>query len=175
MIFSKAKRARAGNGKPGRVRTRPDRPARCVRLRPRLRDLAPPLRHRSCDPNRANPPPLSEYGPWGRGLGTRFSFRLCVTLRRTCSYPLSKKQLLLLVLLGISGSLDGFVLHLTEKRLPKASRRRGIPVVPMRPCPRVRVVHLRKIEHSALMISDNSGHAETYRVLTMVRKEGAPP
>ena len=28
-------------------------------------------------------PELSEYGPWGRGLGTRFSFRLCVTLRRT--------------------------------------------------------------------------------------------
>jgi hypothetical protein len=41
-------------------------------------------------PNRraADPPQLSEYGPWGRGLGTRFSFRLCVTLRRTCSYPL---------------------------------------------------------------------------------------
>ena len=84
-----------------------------------------------------------------------------------------KKQLLLL--LGISGSFDGFVLHLTEKRLPKASRRRGIPVVPMRSCPRVRVVHLRKIEYSVLMISDKSGHAETYRVLTMVRKEGAPP
>ena len=76
---------------------------------------------------------------------------------------------------GRSGSFDGFVLHLTEKRLPKASRRRGIPVVPVRSRPRVRVVHLRKIEHSVLMISDNSGHAETYRVLTMVRKEGAPP
>jgi hypothetical protein len=53
----------------------------------------------------------------------------------------------------------GFLLRLTEKRLPNASRCRGIPVVSMRSCPRVRVEHLRKIEHSALMISDQSGHA----------------
>ena len=57
----------------------------------------------------------------------------------------------------------------------EASRRRGIPVVPVRSCPRVRVVHIRQIEHSALLISDHSGHAVANRVLTMVRKEGAPP
>ena len=76
--FRRAYPARAG------IRRGAGAGPRAPAARPRISARSPG----TPEPTRADQPQMSEYGPWGRGLGTRFSFRLCVTLRRTCSYPL---------------------------------------------------------------------------------------